>query len=297
MTTEKNASALLAGGLDYLDLGFGEDGIVDRPTGALAWAIATDVTLEKGALIFPYPAERKKNTVYPKRGKAHPDARLLTRFIELAGASDERILAYARRYGRLGLCEHGDVRHLANDDPDCLPTRRGAMFVEQVEHWRENARRARVLLNAIAQFSKSGKVSDATLSALNPTLRGSAAALRKARLVGWCFILAWTQMWLRAFRVRPEMLYDRRAKRFHARLRGRPGLGNALALQIMTLACQSRGIAICSGCAQPFSPKRRPSPTRESYCPKCGIRAAWRDAQYRCRQRLQRRVKFGERPA
>ena len=91
MTTEKNASALLAGGLDtYLDLGFGEDGIVDRPTGALAWAIATDVTLEKGALIFPYPAERKKNTVYPKRGKAHPDARLLTRFIELAGASDEQ---------------------------------------------------------------------------------------------------------------------------------------------------------------------------------------------------------------
>ena len=29
------------------------------------------------------------------------------------------------------------------------------MFVEQVEHWRENARRARVLLNVIAQFSKS----------------------------------------------------------------------------------------------------------------------------------------------
>ena len=261
---------------------------MDRPTGALAWAIAPDVTLEKGALIFRYPAERKKNTVYPKSGKAHPDARLLTWFIELAGASDERILAYARRYGRLGLCEHGELQHLANDD--CLPTRRGAMFAEQLEHWRGKAIHARALLNAIAQFSKSGKVSDTTLSALHPTLRSSAAVLRKARLAGWSFILGWTRIWLRAFRVRPEILYDRRAKRFHVRLRGRPGLGSALALQIMTLACQSRGIAICSGCAQPFPPKRRPSLTRESYCPKCGIRAAWRDAQHRRRQRLHRGV-------
>jgi hypothetical protein len=285
MTTDK-ASTLPAGGLDWLDLGSGEDAILDRPTGALAWAIAPAVTLENGALTFGYPAERKKNgTVYLKRGKARPDARLLTRFIELADASEERILAYARRYGRLGLCEHGELQHLANDYPDCLQTGLGARFAERVEHWRENARGARTLLNAIAQFSKSGKVPDATLIALNPTLRSSAAALRKARLAGWSFILRWTQIWLRAFRVRPVMLYDRRAKRFHARLRGRPGLGSALALQLMTLACQSRGIAICSGCAQPFSPKRRPSPTRESYCPKCGIRAAWRDAQHRRRQR------------
>jgi len=281
-------SALPAEGLDLLDLGSGENVVVDRLTGAFAWPIASAVTLEKGALTFRYLSARKKNgTKYLKRGKARPDARLLTRFIELAEASDERILTYARRYGRLGLCKHGEVRHLTNDDPDCLQTGLGAIFVERVEHWRENARGARALLNGIAQFSKSGKVSDATLSALDSTLRSSAAALRKARLAGWSFILGWTQIWLRAFRVRPEMLYDRRAKRFHVRLRGR-GLGSALALQIMTLACQSRGIAICSGCAHPFSPKRRPSPTRESYCPKCGIRAAWRDAQYRRRQRLQR---------
>jgi len=284
--------------LDWLDLGSGEDGIVDRPTGALAWAIAPAVTLENGALIFRYSAKPGKNgTNYLKRGKARPDARLLTRFIELADASDDRILAYARRYGRLGLCEHGELQHLAKDDPDCLPTGLGGMYVEQVERWRENARGARALLNAIAQFYKSGTVSDATLRALNPALRSSAAALRKAGLAGWSFILGWTRIWLRAFRVRPEILYDRRAKRFHARLRGRPGLGNALALQIMTLACQSKGIAICSSCARPFTPKRRPSPTRESYCPKCGIRGAWRDAQYRRRQRVQRRVKFGEPPA
>lgn len=139
-----NASAFSAGGFEWLDLGSGEDVIVDRPTDALAWAIAPVVTLENGALTFRYLAERKKNgTVYLKRGKARPDARLLTRFIELADASDEGILAYARRYGRLGLCEHGELQHLANDYPDCLQTGRGAKFVEQVERWRENARGAR----------------------------------------------------------------------------------------------------------------------------------------------------------
>jgi predicted RNA-binding Zn-ribbon protein involved in translation (DUF1610 family) len=170
------------------------------------------------------------------------------------------------------------------------------MFVEPVERWRENIERVRALLNAIAQFSKSRKVSDRTLIALNPKLSVSAAALRKARIAGWSFIAAWTQMWLRAFRVRPAILYDAQSKGFHARLRGRPGLGSALALQLMTLACQSKGIAICSSCGRPFPPKRRPIPTRESYCPKCGIQAAWRDAQRRRRQKAQGYAKPGRTP-
>ncbi len=290
--TKGGASALVTGELDWLDLGSGEDVIVDRPADALAWDIAPAVTLENGTLVFRYvTARRRSSKLYLKRAKARPDSRLLTRFIELADASDDKILAYARQYGRLGLCEHGELQHLASDYPDCIQTGRQAMFVEGVERWRENVKRVRALLNAIAQFSKSRKVSDRTLIALNPKLSLSAAALRKARIAGWSFIGAWTQMWLRACRVRPVIFYDPRSERFHARLRGRPGLGSALALQLMTLACQSKGIAICSSCARPFPPKRRPSPPRESYCPKCGIHAAWRDAQRRHRQKAQRDAK------
>ena len=288
--TIEDASALVSRELDWLDLASGEDAIVDRPADALAWDIAPSVTLENGTLVFRYePARRRSGKLYLKRAKARPDSRLLTRFIELADASDDKILAYARQYGRLGLCRHGELQHLASDDPDCIQTGRQAMFVEPVERWRENVKRVRALLNAIAQFSKSRRVSDRTLIALNP----KPAALRKARIAGWSFIAAWTQMWLRAFRVRPVILYDPRSKRFHARLRGRPGLGSALALQLMTLACQSKGIAICSSCARPFPPKRQPTPTRESYCPKCGIHAAWRDAQRRHRQKAQRDAKPG----
>jgi hypothetical protein len=282
--TMENASALVSGELDWLDLGSGEDVIVDRPADALAWNIAPSVTLDNGTLVFRYvTARRRSGQLYVKRAKAQPDSRLLTRFIELADASDDKILAYARQYGRLGLCLHGELQHLASDNPACIQIGRNARFVEPVERWRENIKRVRALLNAIAQFSKSRKISDRTLIDLNP----GPAALRKARIAGWSFIAAWTQMWLRAFRVQPVILYDPRTKRFHARLRGRPGLGSALALQLMTLACQSKGIAICSSCARPFPPKRRPTPTRESYCPKCGIHAAWRDAQRRHRQKAQ----------
>ncbi|MGO9451559.1 MAG: hypothetical protein ACLQDV_11025 [Candidatus Binataceae bacterium] len=243
------------------------------------------MALEGGTLVFRYIlARRKSGKLYLQRGLARPDGRLLTRFIELADASDDKILAYARQYGRLGLCKHGELQHLASDYPDCGQSGLGGKFVEPVGRWRENANRVRALLNAIAQFSKNGKVSDQTLIALNPKLALSAAALRKARTTSWSFIVAWTQTWLRACRVLPVILYDSRSKRFHVRLRGRPGLGSALALQLMTLSGQSKGIAICSSCARPFPPRRRPSAARESYCSKCGIRAAWRDAQRRRRQ-------------
>jgi hypothetical protein len=161
----------------------------------------------------------------------------------------------------------------------------GGEFVESVEGWRQHARHARALLNAIAQFSKSGIVSDQTLIALNPQLARSAVALRQVRKAGWSSIGLWTHRWLRVFRVRPELLYDPRSKRFHIRLRGRPGLGSLLAVQLMTMAGRSKGVAICSSCAAPFEPKRQPTAARATYCPTCGIRAAWRDAQRRRRQR------------
>lgn len=280
--------------LDYLDLGSGEEVIVDRPADGRAWDIPSEVVLEGGNLIFRYvPVRRKSGKRYLKKAKARTDGRLLTRFIELANVSDDKVLAYARRYGRLGLCEHGELQHLASDYPECIQTGRGGKFVEPVERWRENSQRARALLNAIAQFSKSGKVSDQTLIALYPQLGLSPAALRKARMAGWSFILAGTSMWLRGFRVRPMILYDRRAERFHVRLAGRPGLGGALALQLMTLTGQSRGIAICSSCARFYSPEHQPSGARESYCTKCGIKAAWRDAQRRRRKKARGRVKPG----
>jgi hypothetical protein len=284
MTTYRQKPRLLPFENDYLDLAVGEEAILDRPGDVSAWGIPPRVTLEQNNLVFRgLVAQRRSGLRYLRRATARPDGHILTRFIELCAAPNEKILAYARRYGRLGLCEHGELRHLAEDFPECIQTGRGGQFVESVERWRGHAAHARALLNAIAQYSKSGTVSDQTLTALNPNLGRSRAWLRQVRNAPWSSIGAWTQMWVRAFRVRPELLFDRREKRFRIRLRGRPGLGSLLALQLMTLAGRSKGIAICSSCAVPFPPKRKPTAARASYCAKCGIRAAWRDAQRRRR--------------
>jgi hypothetical protein len=272
--------------LDFLDLATGVEAIVDRPNDARTWEIPPAVLLKGDSLVFEYSYKRMRGEPYLTRSKSQAHGGVLTRFMELADASDEKILAYAIQYGRLGLCKHGELQHLATDWPDCMQSGLGGKFVEPLRRWREHAKRARALLNAIAQFSKRGVVSDVTLIALNENLGRSAAALEEIRREGWSSIGLQVQIWLRAFRVRPELLYDRGGKRFHIRLRGRPGLGSALAMQFMILVGQSKGFAICASCARPFPPKRQVSPSRESYCGKCGIRAAWRDAQRRRRKKI-----------
>ena len=47
------------------------------------------------------------------------------------------------------------------------------------------------------------------------------------------------------------------------------GLFGGLAVQLTFAASQTDGFAVCSTCAGPYFPKRRPSPTRNNYCPIC----------------------------
>jgi hypothetical protein len=299
MTLTTTTSAPASTDWDFLDLAVGDEATVDRPTDGHDWGIPSTVALEDGSLVFRYVVGRRKSSNlyvskrYLKRAKAKSDGRLLSRFIELADASDDNILAYARQYGRLGLCQHGELQHLVSDYPDCIQRGRAGKFEEPTDRWRENAKRARTLLNGIAQFSKSGRVSGQTLIAMSTQLGLSATILKRKSNAGRLLILAETSMWLRGFRVQPVILYDRRVKRFRYRLQGRPGLGAALAIQIMVLAGQSKGIAFCSSCARLYSPKRRPNASYGSYCATCGIKASWSDAQRRRRQRAKSRANAG----
>ena len=52
-----------------------------------------------------------------------------------------------------------------------------------------------------------------------------------------------------------------------------------LALQLAFAVSGADGLALCSSCGRPFTPKRRPAAGRRAYCPTCGVRAARRDAQ------------------
>jgi predicted RNA-binding Zn-ribbon protein involved in translation (DUF1610 family) len=210
---------------------------------------------------------------------------LLTEFVTLDEAPAERILDYARRYGRFGFCEHGDPSHRllskgCNVALCAISYPPGVQ--EALEWWRTLARHARGLLNAAAQLSK-GKVDDQLLAQLDPQLCFSARHLKEARRYPSAFIAYGMELWLRYFQVRPRMSYKQERKRFEVRISGVPPLPGALAVQLMLTITRSAGVAVCSSCGRAFAPSRRPNSNRNAYCKACGRRAAWREPQARRR--------------
>jgi Cytochrome bd terminal oxidase subunit I len=174
---------------------------------------------------------------------------------------------------------------LGSCSPKVCTTATGQPAVrEDTQWWRNLAGHARALLNLAAQQSK-GRVNDTALARLNPRLLFPAAGLRQARREVASFLVYGMELWLRLFQVRPHATYNSRRKRIEAKISGMPPLPAALALQIMLVLTRWSGIAICSGCGKLFSPSRRPNPNRNAYCKRCGVRAAWREAQTRRRER------------
>lgn len=129
-----------------------------------------------------------------------------------------------------------------------------------------------------------GRVDDSALARHNPELLFSAARPRQPREAA-SFVVYGMELWLRFFQVRPHTTYNSRRKRIEVKISGMPPLPGALALQIMLVLTRWSGIAICSSCGRLFSPSRRPNPNRNAYCKGCGVRAAWREAQARRRER------------
>jgi hypothetical protein len=202
-------------------------------------------------------------------------------------APAERILAYARQYGPLGFCQHGDAGHRLlprGCSPRVCTTATGQPAVrEDTQWWRNLAGHARALLNVAAQLSK-GRVDDSALARLNPELLFSAARPRQTPREAASFVVYGMELWLRFFQVRPHTTNNSRRKRIEVKIGGTPPLPGALALQIMLVLTRWSGIAICSSCGRLFSPFRRPNPNRNAYCKGCGVRAAWREAQTRRRE-------------
>lgn len=273
---------------DWVSLG-DREGRVDHPSAAPTWLVPPKVELEGEWLVFRRPVRHAPHGPRVlERLRVSADTSLLTKFVQLDEAPAERILAYARQHGPFGFCEHGDLTHRL-DPSACWPASSAAaagrtVGREALSWWRNLAGHARSLLNAAAQLSK-GRVDDVTLARLNPELLFSAQRLENARREPESFIAYGMELWLRLFQVRPRVTYNPLRKRFEARISGSPPLPGALALQIMLTLTRSTGIAVCSSCGKLFPPSRRLNPNRNAYCKKCGIKAAWREAQARHRAR------------
>jgi hypothetical protein len=188
----------------------------------------------------------------------------------------------------LGFCQHGDPSHRLlprGCSPKVCTTATGQPAVrEDTQWWRNLAGHARALLNAAARLFK-GRVDDLTLARLNPGLFLSPPRLLgAARRDPASFVAYGMELWLRFFQVRPHATYNSRRKRIEVKISGMPPLPAALALQIMLALTRWSGIAVCTGCGKLFPPSRRPNPNRNTYCKRCGVRAAWREAQMRRRE-------------
>jgi hypothetical protein len=126
------------------------------------WHPPKVVALERGALHFS-PDTDPTRLLTPRRG-------LLTSFVALEAAPPERIAAFARRWGRLYLCEHGlpeshhlRVRHATGPPMTYVPEPghpattipigpRGWGDIEPVANWRFMARQMGAILEAASRF-------------------------------------------------------------------------------------------------------------------------------------------------
>jgi hypothetical protein len=279
---------------DWLDLGDSE-GSLDRPSDLLGWSVPPEVDLDGEWLIFRRPIRTLQSgrRVLPLR-KVKAGANLLSEFVTLQDASVDRILEYARKYGPLGLCKHGEPIHRL--DPNGCPRlvsvsrepgklREAGQLREAVQWWRSLAGDAYALLNVSAQLFK-GKIEQTALVRLSPKLKSlPPEQFSNVQGTPGVFPAYALDQWLRFSHVRPRPAYNPRRKRFEIRISGSPALLGALAIQIMLAMTRSTSIAVCSGCGKPFPPSRRPNPNRNSYCKTCGTKAAWREAQTRRRAR------------
>lgn len=239
-----------------------------------------------------------------------PSPRLLDGFAHLADAPDERILGYARRWGVLGLCRHGQPQATSeqmewygwgHDSPRPCPalkwkdSKGRARYTagrERLEHWRLWAQRAKSVLRIAANLSskRPGALEDwAQLYPMAPEdLRDVRRAVEEHSnllALDHRLINNLANQWVFLGGVGPRLVSRKSGAaviRFSSPLRS--GLFGALGLQLL-IRVSTKGMAICSGCGDLYVPKRVPDVGRLNFCVGCGREAAVRLAKKRLLER------------
>jgi len=256
------------------------------------WTFGKRLVLEDGAIVL--------RVDLPHDGhRALPDFELLSEFVRLADESvaETRVLAFARRWGLLGLCPHGLPRtHDRNRIPYSIgfglwligdwTCSSGVETPEPIEGWRYWARQARALVALIASLRMDdvGAIEHwETLWSPGSWVHGDLWAratdvIEEIRLdlhdrvideigVQRDQLAKSVETWLRLASVELKVNWfgDR----------PQPVLTNAtlfdtIGMLILFLGGDLSGFALCSGCHAPFIPGRRLGPRdRARYCVAC----------------------------
>jgi predicted RNA-binding Zn-ribbon protein involved in translation (DUF1610 family) len=206
----------------------------------------------------------------------NPSVKLLADFVGLADAPPGEIERYAKRWGVLGFCQHQAdqnlplvMGHQYHRDLGNEPCR--LVYAEAFESWRWYARLFRALLDQAAMLRKRRR--------LRPNSKRADDEL--GEFIRHC---DWIACYFGC--LRPILVVEN--GKLDIKLGGRfllTGLPAALTTQLLfTLAGVSK-FGTCASCGRLFPVRRQPRKGENSYCPNCGIRAAWREAQRRRRKK------------
>jgi hypothetical protein len=281
-----------------------EGGLTEEETGrllgsrgpSLTWAVPYRIELERlgDAEVFRPVLPMVGPGALPGWPDASEAPSMLEDFVRLADAPAETILAYARRFGLLGI-------GVAGVPPTFV--RRAFLEPEPVAAWRTLARQTRALLNVAARLrqDESGRVEDwqALLPGRSIVLVGDPsqtqwdAAIKAAPAGVHVFsrineqqVLSWNlEQLIVLSEVHPRPLWDPSAGRLQLGLGGQ-GLLGALVLQTVIAIAGLDGLGLCSACGEAYVPTRRPVTGTRHYCARCRSNGApQRDASAALRGR------------
>jgi hypothetical protein len=238
------------------------------------------------------------------RAKRNASQGLLRGLLD-AKSSPEAIIRFCKRWGVLGLCEHG----IPASHGSCVSRR--AFHTEMVSgvsgikasYGRESIASVRRFAGALESLLRIG-------AEMSQGRRGAASEWANAEetICGPDFPMwdpspstvndldisrNFLQMLVRRLieicRIVPRFFWNRDTKSWQIDLDSQ-GSGNnlpaLLTIELIVTIADKDGFAICSSCHRAYIPARRPDPTRRNYCPQCGLAAAQRDAAREYRRRL-----------
>ena len=214
--------------------------------------------------------------------RQRPEA--LDHFVRLENAEGADVLRFAQRFGVLSLNAIRD----------------GGRYEEAIETWRELATRARATLDVAASIQKGEHPREEDWDTLAPwyyvwRTRAKGATAPRRRAAEKQQLADVLNAWLRLAEVRPSFSWQAGINftNLEGVDEGSISLLGVLALQMVRAVAQARKIATCSGCGATYLRKREAPKGRANYCPRCGIKAAWRDAQARLRSSQTHDVRRG----
>lgn len=220
---------------------------------------------------------------------------LLMEFTRLSDpkAGNEAILAFARKWGVLELCDHGlpcTHNHLQEyfmPNNWCSPnkyTDGERRYFESLRRWKYYAEQARAMLSIAAclRHGNPGRKEDWRLifrwsrEEKHPTnFHGEEYDIDKRLLI---YLV---NRWVALGNVRPILKSEGDCDfiTFDTNLFGK------LAAQMMMVVGGTNGLGYCSACGMPYAPQRQPKSSQRNYCQECRERAPWRDAKADQRRR------------